>query len=429
MAAPRFRLPRASTVRVETQTRQDVARLLLLTALLCLNSRDGADLIRLYRLWRNRASAFFDACLSGEIAPITNQFQANMNALMPESRTAHLYLPGWGGAQPAYHASLIKGDDGLWRLRHRRLRRVPGVPSRDGVVIGWGDHTPSPDVAISQRPTLTRVLTGGVACKDFGAEAENNFEVRRQLSHSVIVAQLFDALHHNRLVTLHDPGKVVLQVNIGIGDGWTHPHEFTAVAVRPFAPARTQKARVTVWATANDAGLYAAQTPRCILPSIKGATEYHGNQQDQTEARLLSELLFSRLLPLAGILRPNQVVDVYGLHYDADGGRGTIARFAVGLPLQSCKGLPLIRPSEDRTRRVWLPNAPLVSILREAIYDPSPDTEARLDRWYCLTRVLRFFGVLDPNSYPDYFARHRLPLPADAEQHIAALVAAVHTAK
>ena len=424
MAAPRFRLARNSDVRVETQTRQDVARLLLLIALLHLCCRDGADLIRLYRRWRNRASAFFDACLSGEIAPVANRFQADMNALMPEGRTAHLYLPEWGGSEPSDYASLIKGDDGLWRLRHRRLRPVPGTPARDGVMILWGDVTPSPDVAVARTPMLSRVLTGGVGCAEFGAEAENNFEVRRQLSQAVIVAQFFDALHHDRLVTLHDPGKVMLRVNTTVGDGWTHPHEFTMLASRPYAPARTQKARVTVWATASDAGLYAPQTPRCILPSVKGAVRYSGDAYDRTEGKLLSELLLSRLLPFVGVLRSDQTVDVYGLHYDIDQGRGVVAEFAVGLPLRSCKGLPLLRPSGmEGGLLVWMANTALMSILREAVYDPSPDSEARIERWHSLRLVLRGLGAASPKDYPAYFAGQGLLLPDGAERHLTDLVA------
>lgn len=423
MAAPRFRLARTSTVRVETRTRQDVARLLLLIVLLHLNCRDGADLIRLYRQWRNRASAFFDACLSGEIAPVANRFQADMNALMPESRTAHLYLPGWGGSEPAHYASLVRGGDGLWRLRHRRLRPIPGTPARDGVIVRWGDVTPSPDVAVAQIPMLERVLTGGVACADFGAEAENNFEVRRQLSHAVIVAQVFNALHHDRLVTRHDPGKVMLHVNTGVGDGWVHPHEFQTLAVRPYALARDQKARVTIWANTSDEGLYAAQMPRCILPSVKGATAYPRRPQDQTEAKLLAELLLSRLLPLVGILRLDQTVDMYGLHYDADLGHGGVAEFATRLPLRSCKGLPLAKLCQDEQGRcVWIANTALVSILRELVYDPTPDAAARTERWHALCLVLRWLGVTAPQDCLTYFAEHGLPLPNGAEQHLQKLV-------
>ncbi len=423
MAAPRFRLTRTSTVRVETQTRQDMARLLTLIALLHLHCRDGADLIRVYRQWRNRASAFFDASLSGEIMPTANRFQADITALMPESRTAHLYLPGWGGSEPAYYASLIKGSDGLWRLRHRRLRPVPGTPARDGVLILWGNVTPSPDVAVARTPVLERVLTGGVACADFGSEAENNFEVRRQLSHAVIVAQVFDAMHHDRLVTQHDPGKVMLHVNTGVGDGWVHPHEFRTLAVRPYALASDKKARVTIWANANDKRLYAAQTPRCIMPSVKGAIPYPREPQDQMEAKLLAELLLSRLLPLIGIVRLDQTVDIYGLHYDADLGHGGVAEFATRLPLKSCKGLPLVRPGQDEQGRcVWVPNAALVAILRESVYDPTPDTEARAERWHSLCIVLRWLGVDTPQDYLTYFAEYGLPLPNGAEQHLQKLI-------
>ena len=423
MATPRFRLTRNSDVRVRTQTRQEVARLLLLIALLHLCSRDEVDLIRLYRQWRNRASAFFDACLSGEITPVANKLQADINALMPESKIAHLYLPAWGGSEPAYYASLIKGSDGLWRLRHRRLRPIPGTPARDGVLILWGDITPSPDVAVARTPMLERVLTGGIACTNFGAEAENNFEVRRQLSHAVIVAELFDALHHNRLVTRHDPGRILLQVNTSIGDGWVHPYAFTSLAVRPYAPTRTQKARVTVWANASEMGLYAEQTPRCVIASVKGAMAYQGNPDDRTEGKLLAEMLLSRLLPLIGVLRADQRVDIYGLHYDADKERGIIAQFGNELSLQACKGLPLVRLGAIQPmQRVWVPNAALLTVLREAIYDPTPDETARYDRWYALARILRFFGVSEPLDLPNYFAGRGLPLPDGADKHISKMV-------
>ena len=410
-------------MRVETPTRQDVARLLLLIALMHLCSRDGTDLIRLYRQWRNRASAFFDACLSGKIMPVANKFQAEMNTLMPESQIAHLYLPGWGSADAAYYASLVKDHNGLWRLRHRRLRSIASVPARDGILILWGDVTPSPDVAISRIPALERVLTGGVACKDFGAEAENNFEVRRQLSHTAIVAHLFDALHHNRLVTRHNPGRVLLQVDTGSGDGWVHPYAFISLAVRPYAPTCAQKARVTVWANASQAGLYAEQTPRCIIPSVKGATAYQQNPSDRTEGKLLAEMLLSRLLPLIGVLRADQRVDIYGLHYDADQERGIIAEFGKGLSLQVCKGLPLVRLGATQpTQRVWVPNIALLTVLREAIYDPTPDETARYERWDALTRVFRFFGVSELLDLPNYLAGRGLPLPDGADKHIAEMV-------
>ena len=425
MAAPRFRLARISDMRVKTQKQQDVARLLLLIAMLHLYCRDGIDLIREYRRWRNRASAFFDACLSGEIVPAFNKFQDDLNALMPKSNTAHLYLPEWGSSEAAYYASLIRGKDGLWRLRHRRLRPVPGTPARDGVLILWGDATPSPDIVVAQTPTLERVLTGGVSCADFGSEAETCFEVRRQLSHAVIVAHIFDALHHDRLATLHNPGKVDLHVNTDIGDGWVHPYEFVTVAVRPYALARTHKARVVVWGNASDAGLYALQVPRCILPAVKGASIYQGNPKDRTEIRFLSEVLLSRLFPLVGILRLDQRVDVYGLHYDVDRKCGVVAEFAAGLPLRSCKGLPLVKPGEAQTgQRTWIPNAALLMVLRESIYDPSPDEAARMDRWYSLTRTMCYFGVTAPKDYSALFAKYNIPLTLGADHHITNLISA-----
>ena len=69
-------------------------------------------------------------------------------------------------------------------------------------------------------------------------------------------------------------------------------------------------------------------------------------------------------------------------------------------------------------------NAALVSILREAVHYPSPDHEARIERWHSLRLVLRGLGVANPSDYPAYFAGHGLLLSDGAERHISDLVAA-----
>ena len=73
--------------------------------------------------------------------------------------------------------------------------------------------------------------------------------------------------------------------------------------------------------------------------------------------------------------------------------------FAVKLPLSSCKGLPLVRSGGTESGQLisWT-NAALLSILREAIYDPSPDAEAQIERWYSLRLALRGLNIANPED-------------------------------
>ena len=428
MPAPRIILARDSPLRVDTASAKDRPRLLLLIALLRLYCRDQADLISLYRRYRNQASLFFDACVRGDVQPCANETQAELSRLLPGSQNAHLYIGCWDDREATHYVSLILGVDGLFRLRHRKIRIAPQQLARDGAFVSWGEITPHPDIACARTPTLDRVLTGGKATRDFLAEAQGVYETRRQLSHCAMLCELFGCLHRKQLVTWHEPGRAVLTVDTAAGDGWTRPYDFAGGAVRPYAQPGTQKNRVTVWACASDAGLYVSQSPRSVQATVKGVDEYQPS--DRTEARLLSELVFARLLPFLGVVGPEGRVNVVGLHYDVERQRGIIGEFLRGRSLRSCEGLPMVKASESRPgdpqvyRRVWLPNAALLTILRDLIHDPTPDEAARLERWYALTRVFHFFGLSEPADYPNYFSRCGLPLPTGADDHIAGLAAA-----
>lgn len=419
MAAPRIILARNSALRVDTASVKDTPRLLLLIALLRLYCRDGADAIGLYRQYRNQASLFFNACARGDIQPSANKMQAELARLIPAGQVAHLYIGCWGDAEATHYVSLIRGDDGLFRLRHRKIRVAPQHLARDGVFVSWGEITPRPDIACGLTPALDRVLTGGRATRDFVAEAATVYEVRRQLTHCAMLCQLFGCLHRDELVTWHDPGRAVLRVDAAAGDGWTRPYGFTGGAVRPYAQPGTQKMRVTVRACASDAGLYAIQSPRCVMATVKGVAEYR--PAGRAEGRLLAELLLSRLVPFVGVVGEGRV-SLVGLHYDATRQQGVLGGLMSGRSLRSCDGLPMVKAADGEEGRLWLPNAALLTILRGLIYDETPDAEARVERWYALTRVLRCFGVSAPADYPDYFARCGLPLPAGGDGHIAGRV-------
>jgi len=341
MPAPKITLPRTSNLRVDTAAAKDTPRLLLLAALLALYCPDDADRLALYRRHRGNATLFFDACVSGDIRPCPNAAQAELARLLPAGQVAHLYVGCWDDADATNYVSLIRGADGLFRLRHRKIRVAPKNLARDGVFASWGKITPRPDIACGLTPTWDRVLTGGKATRDFIGEAATVYEVRRQLSHCAMVCELFGCLHRGELVTWHDPGRAVLRVDAAEGDGWTAPYGFTGLAVRPYAQPGTQKMRVTVWACASDAGLYAAQSPRCVLASVKGVTEHRPGSR--AEGRLLSELLLSRLLPFVDVAGEDGKVGLVGLHYDMARQQGVLGGFMAGRSLRSCGGLPMVK--------------------------------------------------------------------------------------
>ena len=425
MAAPRIRMARTSALRVDTQQSHDTPRRLLLIALLLLHSHDNADKIRLYGRYRSNATAFFEGCVDGAIQPYPNRFQDLLNALLPSSTVAHLYVGVWAAQEPTHYVSLMKGEDNLWRLRHRKIRQAPRPLGRDGVLVTWGDITPLPDIACAYPPKLERVFTGGIACRDFIAETEAVFEVRRQLTHCAMTCELFGSLHRDEVVTWHEPGRVVLRANRPEGHGYARPYGFQVVTVRPYAKTRTIKNRVSVRACTSDTGLYATQSPRCILPSVKGVTEYKRTAENKGERLLLSELLLSRLMPFVGITRLDGRVNLYGLSYDPLEKKSIVAEFMAGKTQRACEGLPVVEaPNPLTSRRTWTPNFALLTILRDLIYDLTPDEDARAERWYALTQVFRFFGVKDASNLAGYFGRRGLPLPNGSDEHIAQLVAA-----
>jgi len=289
-----------------------------------------------------------------DVQPCANAAQAELARLLPAGQVAHLYVGCWGEDDASHYVSLcwdeddashyvslIRGADGLFRLRHRKIRVAPKNLARDGVFASWGKITPRPDIACGLTPTWDRVLTGGKATRDFIGEAATVYEVRRQLSHCAMVCELFGCLHRGELVTWHDPGRAVLRVDAAEGDGWTAPYGFTGLAVRPYAQPGTQKMRVTVWACASDAGLYAAQSPRCVLASVKGVTEHRPGSR--AEGRLLSELLLSRLLPFVDVAGEDGKVGLVGLHYDMARQQGVLGGFMAGRSLRSCGGLPMVK--------------------------------------------------------------------------------------
>lgn len=424
MGLPRINSARTSALWVDENAGHDIIRLLVLVVLLHLYLPDGADYLRAYRRYRSRASQFFDDCVDGGMKPVKNQFQFRLNLLLAGRSVAHLYIDGQPGTKTTYFVSLVRGADNLWWLRHRKIRLAPTALARDGVFASWRNPPPHPDVVCIQEPLLDRVITGGVSCAAFAEEANQVYEVARQLTQVCAVCQLLGCLHRNEIVTWHEPGRVVLRADMA-GNPWTQPYGFAQIAVSPYARHGSIKARINVLACASDVGLYTEQTPRSIQPAIRGVSEYEGNPNEPTEKTLLAELLLSRLLPVVGVVDAAGMVNLFALHYDQSQQKGVVGQLSAGRSLHASTGLPLIRCTDQRSRQVWIPNRPLLSILRELLDDPTPSEQAKLDRWYAITRVFGFLGVVNSSRLPGYFDQWGVPLPEDAERNISDKEAAI----
>lgn len=86
----------------------------------------------------------------------------------------------------------------------------------------------------------------------------------------------------------------------------------------------------------------------------------------------------SRLLPFVGVVGDDGKVSLIGIHYDANRQQGVLGRFIAGRALRSCGGLPTVKAAAQQGGRWWLPNAALLTVLRDLIYDKTPGTAAQV---------------------------------------------------
>lgn len=397
--------------RAPGRTQSRIEHLYVSIVLIALNFADNSDKVRLFGLYRNKAPAFFRDCASGAVRPCQNRAQETISQLCPNSRTIHLYICGRKAGEPSHYIILERDtNNGLWRLRTPRVYYIDSrtrMP-HSGVKAYWsGRYTPLPEIACGLNLHFSRVMAGGNSIRDLALEVANSYELRRMITHNLLVLDVFSGLK-DRLITLREsPGKVQFSMSMPDvpADPLVTPFGFELVSISPYAR-KVTRPPVIVWANATGEDLLVKQRPRSIQPQVKNAVEF--KPKDSEAFGLIRELILSRLVPFVGVLKPDGTTDILGLSYDPESERSFVAVYARSRRPSAFAGIPQFRYKPERG--IWIPNMRAVEVLKGLLFEESPDTEAQEARHYWLRRVFQWQGIGHSDDYPQAFEFWRQPL-------------------
>lgn len=396
--------------RATGQTQSRLEQQYVLIVLIALYLADNSDKVRLFGLHMNKAHMFFRDCASGVMRPCRNRAQEAISQLCPNSRTIHLYICSRKAGEASHYVILERDTgNGLW---HLRTPRVYYIDSRirmphSGVKAYWsGNYTMLPEIACGLNLQFSRVLAGGGYIKDLALEAASSYELRRMMTHTVLVLDVFGGLKHGILTLRELPGKAQFMMRTPDvhADPFVTPFDFELVSISPYAR-RVVRPPVIAWANATGEGLLVKQRPRSIQPQVKHAVEFRPN--DDT-FRLMQELILSRLVPFVGALKPDGTIDIFGLSYDPGSGRSFVAVYARSRRPSAFAGIPQFRYKHERG--IWIPSMRAVEVLKGLLFEESPDKEAQEARHYWIRRVFQRQGIGQPDDYPRAFEFWRQPL-------------------
>ena len=408
---------------------------LLCIALIALYAPDDSDRIDLYRKHRHNMPRFLRACSDGELLPCRNKVQESFVRLCPRSTSLHLYIPVRESDKPTHYVFLVRDEEsGLWRLKSPRVYELypPKKPPRDGILAHWKtEYSPVPgDIACGLPMDFRRVLTGGQGIREMVEEIQDNYELRRQLTHCAMVCELFGGMRSGRITVRDVPGKVVFRVSEpgASGDSSTAfvtPWDFEPERINPYAR-KVEKPSVIVWGSAAAESLCVSQKPRSIQPQVRNAEEYVFDA-NQKAYQFISDILLSRLLPFVGVTDGHGMVDILGISYNPEDQRTIIAAHAVGRRASSFGMIPQFQLYTEHG--LWSPNRIAVEILKAMLFEKShrveigenlllersSDAEAYEERKYWLARVFKWLGANRPERYPEVFEFWGQPL-SDTEK-------------
>jgi hypothetical protein len=365
----------------------------------------AVTLIQLYRTveWRDAyylaksegLTAFLTRCVDRLEIPEPTDLQSRLSQLLGEAGEAHLYFSRYEAKTPTHYIPIIKGDDGLWRLRHTKIRAVSrGGRLTFGAIISWRTITPIPDVAIDIEPQLTPLARGKTAFDQFSAAVINDETTRRQLSHAIILMRLYGALRA-KSVPVWFPGsdglfdsctRISFAIQPDSGDGWLEPFIFAPCTIRKGVSFSAKK-------NVSIIGHFVHSSIRPTSPKLRPVEDYQLGDMKF----VLEQLFNSHIVPYVGVSLDNKTVDLYSMFYFPDENETSIVKIAEGRRMANCETLPVITPWPGYDG-VWVPNEVLATILHRLIN--FPDT----------ARVMPYFGASKTDSYNKVFSRYNLSL-------------------
>ena len=380
--------------------------------------RDEDQAYRIYRKYHARPTQLLEQFAEGTLNAEDNEYQEKLRIMFAGRDSFHLYFSTWRPKDPTHYIAFARNEQNLFVPSTRRIRKAPERLG-DGAFFDFGRGLPHPGEAVFQQPSLLRLYKGGKASQSLIREMDALWEVKRQIAHAYLTLDLHGSAHRDQIKLYSDPGCLTLE-RVGDADLFVNPGEWRMVSVRDYAPTPTGKPRVIVRSNVSSEGIYVQQIGRCIVSDVKYAPPYLDQMEDQGEEGWLTTwLLKHRLVPFVGIIKTNGV-SIVGLCYDPEERECYIGEFAADRTLRSCEGLPLFGIVDpDAKKKTWKPNRAMALILRDLIYDPSPDEPAVADRWMALRAIFGMCGAKSWLGIPDYFADLGVPLPDDAGEQIA----------
>lgn len=374
----------------------------LIEVVVALYARDASQQRALIQRYSDRPSALFADCTSGVVQPSPNPPQSEVSKLFPQGGRTFLHVRASGSIK---RVAIERGHDGLWIVVSRRATTIDAKEKlKGGIVIRF----PWPD---DDGPTVERVFSGTSNIVGFGHELCASYELRRDLSHCVLVCDFFGGLHGDTVVVRGRKGKTSFAFKHPVDTdrqtlGFVEPFDFEHIATHLYAPMAT-KPIVVVRLDVSTRSIGSVNRQRALLPQVRNTTpnqpqgqrDGRGQPKEQT---LIEHLLYCRLLPLVGLDRGDGQVDVCGLSYDPESGAASVVVYANQRFKSRCGALPVLTLSE--TGATWIPNQRAVTLLRGLVFDSTPDDKAAEARWKALCKVFRYLGVTATDQIPDAFS-------------------------
>lgn len=361
----------------------------------------------LIQRYSNRPSLLFADCAKGVLQPSHTATQIEVSKLFPQGGRTFLHVRASGSIK---RVAIERGPDGLWRVASQRATTIDAKEKlRGGIEIRF----PWPE---EDGPTVGRVFSGSSNLVGFGQELCASYELRRDLSHCLLVCDFFGGLNSDTVVVRGRKGKCSFTYKHPVDTdrqalGFVEPFDFEYKATHLYAPMAT-KPRVIVRLDVSTKSLGSVSSLRALLPQVRNTTPYvpRGRRGDRgliMEQALIEHLLYFRLVPLVGLDRGNGRVDVCGLSFDPNTGVASVVVYARQRLKSRCETLPVLILAQKGAS--WLPNQRAVTLLRGLVFDPTPDDAALDTRWKALSKVFRFLGVATTDQIPDAFAEWGQP--------------------
>jgi hypothetical protein len=409
-----MRMKLGQAIRITEPNSVDPARLISAALIKLYLSNDVDTHIDEYRA---SGATFLHKCVTGLVTAQPNDVQETLTNLAPNNRILHLYIAAWGN-KPSHYVVLHKDTtDNLWKVKCRRICEIPaGAKARkDGVLMHLRNSDPS--IAVGLAPSYERIFSGGQSILDLDRQLKTDYELRRELSLSCMVASLFtDRLD---FPVWMQPGKSVFQIIEPLPENpFLEPYNFECIRTRPYA-SNISKPQCIIWADCPDEDEYMpTHIDRHIVPQVKNSAP--ARFEDNFTQGILDELLLTRIVPFVGIYdAATKRVAVYGLSYDPDKQEAFVACYAPNKTMKTASFLPMVTPVAES--RFYTPNRLLIDILKHYMFNSDTETiehPGNLCRWKGIMRVMAVLGYPTIDTYAKAFNDWKVPIDTASLQKL-----------